>query len=88
MLHVIKRPVVGVPKSMSEQIFAGESDHEKNEKDAFGLLVVFAFAAYLRLRIGLRPYGLSGWASKVLFVLYCSDRRKNSTNRSRNQLMQ
>jgi DoxX-like family len=44
---------------------------------AFGLLAVFAFAAYLHLRVGLRPYSLIGWTVGVLFILYCDNRRKN-----------
>ena len=28
---------------------------------ALGLLIVFAFAAYLHLKVGVRPYGLIGW---------------------------
>lgn len=45
---------------------------------AFGLLVVFVFAAYLHLKVGVRPYGLIGWTVGILFVLYCGSRRKTT----------
>jgi hypothetical protein len=48
---------------------------------AFGLLIVFAFAAYLHLKAGVRPYGLIGWTVGVLFVLYCDNRRKTTANK-------
>jgi len=45
---------------------------------AFGLLVVFAFAAYLHLKVGVRPYGLIGWTVVILFILYCDKSRKTT----------
>lgn len=47
---------------------------------AFGLLIVFAFAAYLHLSVGVRPYGLIGWTVGVLFILYCDRCRKTTAN--------
>lgn len=49
---------------------------------AIGLLIVFAFAAYLHLRVGLPPYGLIGWIIAVSIVWYCSNRRKTLAKRS------
>ncbi|HEU5052845.1 MAG TPA: hypothetical protein VFT78_07020 [Hanamia sp.] len=49
---------------------------------ASGLLIVFAFAAWLHLRVDLHPFGLIGWAIAVCFVLYCSSKRKTLANRS------
>jgi hypothetical protein len=49
---------------------------------AFGLFIVFAFAAYLHLKVGIRPYGLIGWTVGILFVLYCDKRRKATANKS------
>ena len=48
---------------------------------AIGLLAVFAFAAYLHLRVGVLPYGLIGWTVGVLFILYCDKYRKTTANK-------
>lgn len=55
--------------------------HKTRYIGAVGLLIVFAFAAYLHLKAGLHPFGLLIWTVGILFVLYCDKRRKASATK-------